>query len=514
MEGLTSVNNVIRNYINKTYTLVIILTTGSTTIAGATFLLMKMFGLYPDVSYTGLGIFLVTCVIYLITGFIFIRTAYSENLDGGKSLKPGMLTAGKIFLNILLVVQFNFIAYLIPSRDYWAFAFYFVIVMSFLLDFKFICICAGEILASLAVLFIVRPSSLPVRDGLFAADSLLRIIGIVLSVFGVVLLVFFVNRYLVNIKKDDSARVENILMAAKSVSRDLLDSGEALTRISESGRGLAKELAATGEELLAGSNILSGKASQSISNLNELKDCEARFNETVEKAAQTSRDLIDKSGENEKAMHELKTANDEITKSMRSTHEAAGGLQSAIKGIDVTLNLINDIAFRTNILSINAAVEAAHAGEAGKGFAVVAGEVGSLATSTQSSLENIQNIVDQVRTNVSQMLERVEENYIKLDRQGEYFANVFENLVAMNRLLQQAVSDIDAMNDAHGRQSEVIGRTVDISEDIADSINNENAGFTAISNMAESNAADIVKMSEQIRAINEMAERIDDLLKA
>ena len=122
--------------------------------------------------------------------------------------------------------------------------------------------------------------------------------------------------------------------------------------------------------------------------------------------------------------------------------------------------------------------------------------------------------MDQVRTNVSQMLERVEENYIKLDRQGEYFANVFENLVAMNRLLQQAVSDIDAMNDAHGRQSEVIGRTVDISEDIADSINNENAGFTAISNMAESNAADIVKMSEQIRAINEMAERIDDLLKA
>lgn len=144
MEGLTSVNNVIRNYINKTYTLVIILTTGSTTIAGATFLLMKMFGLYPDVSYTGLGIFLATCVIYLITGFIFIRTAYSENLDGGKSTKPGMLTAGKIFLNVLLVVQFNFIAYLIPSRDYWAFAFYFVIVMSFLLDFKFICICAGK----------------------------------------------------------------------------------------------------------------------------------------------------------------------------------------------------------------------------------------------------------------------------------------------------------------------------------------------------------------------------------
>lgn len=84
----------------------------------------------------------------------------------------------------------------------------------------------------------------------------------------------------------------------------------------------------------------------------------------------------------------------------------------------------------------------------------------------------------------------------------------------MTGLLQQAISNIGAMTEVYGRQSEVIGRTVDISEDIADSISNENAGFTAISNMAESNAADIVKMSEQVKAINEMAERIGDLLEA
>ncbi len=76
------------------------------------------------------------------------------------------------------------------------------------------------------------------------------------------------------------------------------------------------------------------------------------------------------------------------------------------------------------------------------------------------------------------------------------------------------MSDMDEMNELHVRQAEVIGRTAAISEDIADSINNENAGFAAISNMAENNAADIVKMSEQVKAINEMAERIDGLLEA
>lgn len=514
MKGLTAVNNVIRNYINKTYTLVIILTTGSTTIAGATFLLMKIFGLYPDVSYIGLGIFLATCLIYLAAGFVLIKTAYTESLDEGRILKPRMLAAGKIFLNILFVVQFNFIAYLIPSRDYWAYSFFFLIVMAFLLDFKFICLCAGELLASLAVLFIVKPSSLPVKDALFVPDTLLRILGAVLSLSGTVLLVFFVNRYLVNLKKDDSTRVENILMAAKSVSRELLESGEILTQISESESALAKELASTGEELLAGSNVLGQKASQSISNLNELRDCEASFNEAVENTEQTSRDLMDKSEENQKAIRELKEANDEITLSMKSTYEAASVLQAAIKGIDTTLELINDIAFRTNILSINAAVEAAHAGDAGKGFAVVAGEVGNLANMTQSSLESIGNIVNQVRGNVSVMQEHVDESYKKLDRQGKNFSDVFENLTAMTDLLRQAISNIGEMNDVHGRQSEVIGRTVDISEDIADSISNENAGFAAISNMAENNAADIVKMSEQVRAINEMAERIGDLLEA
>lgn len=507
-------SKVIQEYINKTYTLVIILTTGSTTIAGITFLLMKIFGLYPDVPYAGLTVFLATCVLYLLIGFVLIKISYTYDYDGNKILKPKMFAAGKVFLNILLVVQFNFIAYLIPSRDYWAYAFYFVIVMSFLLDFKFICLSAAEIFVSLAVMFAVKSSSLPVRDELFIADTLLRIIGTVLSLFGVVLLVFFVNRYLVNLKKDDNTRVENILMAAKTVSRDLLDTGSILTQISESESGLAKELASTGEELLAGSNILSGKASESISHLNELRDCEASLNESVEKVAQTSRELLNKSGENEASIRELKKANDEIADSMKSTHDAADGLETAIKGIDVTLNLINDVAFRTNILSINAAVEAAHAGEAGKGFAVVADEVGNLANSTQSSLENIGNIVDQIRENITKMQEHVDESYKKLERQGEFFSDVFENLVAMNGLLQQAVSDMDAMNEVHARQSEVIGRTVDISEDIAESINRENTGFTTISNMAESNAEDIVKMSEQIRAINEMAERIDELLKA
>jgi methyl-accepting chemotaxis protein len=58
-------------------------------------------------------------------------------------------------------------------------------------------------------------------------------------------------------------------------------------------------------------------------------------------------------------------------------------------------NVIEKIAYKTNMLSINAAVEAAHAGEHGKGFGVVADEVGALATSSASSSQEITQLVKQ-----------------------------------------------------------------------------------------------------------------------
>ena len=75
----------------------------------------------------------------------------------------------------------------------------------------------------------------------------------------------------------------------------------------------------------------------------------------------------------------------------RSTSE---GLVETNRGISLTLDLINDIAFRINMLAINAAVEAAHAGASGRGFAVVAEEVKALAGQTRTAIEEI---VEQIR---------------------------------------------------------------------------------------------------------------------
>ena len=107
----------------------------------------------------------------------------------------------------------------------------------------------------------------------------------------------------------------------------------------------------------------------------------------------------------------------------------------------------------------------------------------------------------------------VQENSQKLDKQNEYFDNVFKGIQDMNDLLNVSVDVVNTMGDAHNKQAEVIRNTVFMNKDIADSIKNENQQFVSINTMVESNVNDIAEMTEQINSINGMVDEINNLLK-
>ncbi len=474
----------------------------------------KIFGLYPEVPWIATIGLAVMDIIYFTTAIIIVKTSF----DADGYLKEGKLKIGKIFSVFVVVVQWNYLLYMVPSRTFWGFLFFFLILIAFFLDIKMVLGSGLACVISLVIAWFIRGTDLlPVKDELFLTDLLLLIVALVLSLSGLTIFVWFVAHFLVNAKKDEleknNEHVTNILNSVQTLSDGLYKAGMALSQVSENESASAEELAATSEQLVESSNQLSAKTDESMSNLSELSEWEKVVADNVEKVETASRDLLDKSLENEKLLNDLHTINGEVSKSMKATTDITEKLSEAVEEIGVTLNLISDISSSTNLLALNASIEAARAGEAGKGFAVVATEVGNLANSTQESLKVVEAVIERVQQNVRDITAQVEENSEKLGKQSEYFENVFKSMQGMTELLNASVSAIDTMGDAHSKQAEVIKKTVSINQDIAESIRNENEQFISINAMAESNANDTTEVATQASAINSMVDEMANLLK-
>lgn len=502
--------SVIDEYKAKVVRITVLIIIISATMAGIVFPVMKLFGLYPTASWSILLIFLAVVVLEDIIGIYYIRTSLVDGrLDKNKEKQI------KIFTSLLCYINFNFIIWMVPSKELWSFAAYFLILMAMMLDLKMILISVVVFLGSVGILFLFRPASLPAEE-VFLSDLLLRGVNLSLTYFGIVVLVYFAGSILMNAKKEEVEKNNNrtsaLISKVTSLSEKLGDASKILLESSQNESASTEELSAISENLLKNSEAILDKTSTSKGNLSELENSSRKMAEKMSEIDTISNQLSSISASNEASLNDLMAISENVKTSTSNTMAVTNRLLEEAGEIGSTLGIINEITDSIDLLSLNASIEAARAGESGKGFAVVAQEIGHLADSTKTSIQNIELVVSGVQNGVQEVSRFMTENTSILLKQNEVLVETVSGIRSMMDLLKKSAENIYTADGLQRTQDQIISKTVSINEDIAESIYHENEDFINITELVQSNTEDINQLVKQIDLLNEMVVQLEEIL--
>ena len=216
---------------------------------------------------------------------------------------------------------------------------------------------------------------------------------------------------------------------------------------------LGKELGSSAKNNFQNGETLENSASTMTNSMNNLAEKANEQAASLEETAAALEEITSITRNNTQNATKMATLGQVVKKSVQTGEELASKTASSmdeinekVKAINSAITVIDQIAFQTNILSLNAAVEAATAGEAGKGFAVVAQEVRNLANRSAEAAKEIKNLVEEanIKTNDGKLISSdMIEGYKELNKNISETINIIEDVSAASKEQMLGIEQIN-----------------------------------------------------------------------
>lgn len=260
----------------------------------------------------------------------------------------------------------------------------------------------------------------------------------------------------------------------------------------------SNQISSSTEELAAGAQEQSAQTSEIASAINQMTATIIQTTRHAGEAANTAKDAGNFAQEGGKAVEKTidgmnKIAN-VVTKAARVVQELGKGSEQ----IGEIVQVIDDIADQTNLLALNAAIEAARAGEQGRGFAVVADEVRKLAERTTKATKEIANMIKKIQVDTNEAVVSMNQGTSEVEVGIE--------------LAQNAGSSLREIINTVIKVSDIISQVAAASEEQSSTAEQVSKNVESISNVAHETASGTQQIARAAEDLNRLTENLQNLI--
>ena len=258
--------------------------------------------------------------------------------------------------------------------------------------------------------------------------------------------------------------------------------------------GMARDVAERARLTQSNCTAQSDRTVQVATAINELGSTVNEIARNAENAAEVAREATQHASDGSAVVSQAHRQVDALNGELEQAAKVIEALAAQTNAISTTLNTIRSISEQTNLLALNAAIEAARAGEQGRGFAVVADEVRTLASRSGASTEEIQQVIDRLQNESRSAVEAMAKGQRQSALVVEYASKASVALEQINSHIGRISAQNIQVATATEEQSSVVE---DINRNIVD-INELTVGTSHIADQLNQASSDLQALSSQL----------------